>query len=92
VERFVVHLEETDCFALVASSALERAPNRTLLRLRGASRLLQSDKSPEYVRQQLGHSSLTLTINTYGSWLPMSDVAAVDALDDVIDDKTVIPR
>jgi hypothetical protein len=30
----------------------------------------------------LGHSSITLTVDFYGKWLPMANKAAVDRLDD----------
>ncbi len=33
-------------------------------------------------KRQLGHASITLTVDTYGKWLPMADKGAVDSLDD----------
>ena len=30
----------------------------------------------------LGHSSIKLTVDLYGKWLPMANKAAVDRLDD----------
>jgi hypothetical protein len=30
----------------------------------------------------LGHASITLTVDTYGKWLPMGNKAAVDRLDE----------
>ena len=30
------------------------------------------------VKEQLGHASITMTVDVYGSWLPKSDVAAVN--------------
>ncbi len=47
-----------------------------------ASILLQKGHSPAYVQRQLGHSSIKLTVDTYGKWLPMGNKAAVDDLDD----------
>ncbi len=47
-----------------------------------ASLLLQQGESPEYVRRQLGHSDIRLTTGLYGRWLPVSNRAAVDRLDD----------
>jgi len=47
-----------------------------------ASLLLQAGVSPAYVQKQLGHASITLTVDTYGRWLPMGNKAAVDGLDD----------
>jgi hypothetical protein len=32
--------------------------------------LLQAGESPQYVQEQLGHASITLTVDTYGKWLP----------------------
>ena len=34
-----------------------------------------------YVKAQLGHSSIQITVDTYGRWLPTGDKAFVDALD-----------
>src|SRR4029078_13093686 len=39
-------------------------------------------RSPAYVQAQLGHASISLTVDTYGKWLPKGDKAAVDSLDD----------
>ena len=47
-----------------------------------ASLLLQQGESPEYVKRQLGHASIELTVDTYGKWLPRGNKAAVDRLDD----------
>ena len=47
-----------------------------------ASLLLQQGESPAYVQRQLGHASITLTVDTYGRWLPMGNKAAVNRLDD----------
>ena len=46
-----------------------------------ASLLLQQGESIVYVQRQLGHSSIQLTVDTYGKWLPMGNKAAVDRLD-----------
>ncbi len=46
-----------------------------------ASLLLQQGESPVYVQRQLGHSSIKLTVDTYGKWLPLGNKAAVDRLD-----------
>ena len=40
-----------------------------------------------YVQRQLGHSSIKLTVDTYGKWLPMGNKAAVDRLDRSADRK-----
>jgi hypothetical protein len=47
-----------------------------------ASLLLQQGESPAYVQRQLGHASIQLTVDTYGKWLPLGNVAAVDRLDE----------
>ena len=47
-----------------------------------ASLLLSDGVSPAYVQRQLGHSSIKLTVDLYGKWLPMANKAAVDRLDD----------
>lgn len=46
-----------------------------------ASLLLQQGESPVYVQRQLGHASIKLTVDIYRKWLPMSNKAAVDRLD-----------
>jgi integrase len=42
---------------------------------------LQLGESPVYVQRQLGHSSIKMTVDTYGKWLPAGNKAAVDKLD-----------
>jgi len=54
-----------------------------------ASLLLQQGESPVYVQRQLGHASIKLTVDTYGTWLPMGNKAAVDRLDDANGSKVV---
>src|SRR5262249_24118924 len=44
--------------------------------------LISDDVSPAYVQRQLGHATYTLTVDTYGKWLPMGN-KDVDGLDDV---------
>jgi integrase len=46
-----------------------------------ASLHLLNGASIYYVQQQLGHSSIKLTVDTYGRWLKMRDTAAADRLD-----------
>jgi integrase len=46
-----------------------------------ASRLLQNGESPVYVKEQLGHASIQLTVDTYGHLIPGANKAAVDRLD-----------
>jgi integrase len=47
-----------------------------------ASLLLQDGVSPAYVQEQLGHSSIKLTVDTYGRWLRKKAPGAVDRLDE----------
>jgi integrase len=46
-----------------------------------ASRLLQNGESPAYVKEQMGHASIKITVDTYGHLIPGSNKAAVDRLD-----------
>ena len=48
-----------------------------------ASILLADGASPAYVQEQLGHSSIKLTVDTYGRWLRKKAPGAVDRLDEV---------
>lgn len=47
-----------------------------------ASMLIQQGESLAYVRDQLGHSSIQVTVDVYGHLVPGSNRAAVDKLDD----------
>ncbi len=47
-----------------------------------ASLLLADGVSIAYVQRQLGHASITLTVDLYGKWLPMDGGGAVDRLAD----------
>ncbi|MFQ5683867.1 MAG: tyrosine-type recombinase/integrase [Candidatus Binatia bacterium] len=53
-----------------------------------ASLLIEQGKNLSYVQEQLGHHSITLTVDVYGHRLP-DDRAAVDALDAPVPEKTV---
>lgn len=46
-----------------------------------ARRLLERGTPIGYVKDQLGHASITQTMDTYGTWLPDSDRSWVDHLD-----------
>ncbi len=46
-----------------------------------ASLLLSDGVSPAYVQRMLGHSSIKLTVDLYGKWLPVANKGAVDRLD-----------
>jgi hypothetical protein len=48
-----------------------------------ASLLIQNGESLAYVRDQLGYSSIKITVDTYGHLLPGANKAAVDRLDEL---------
>ena len=47
-----------------------------------ASLLLQNRESPAYVKEQMGHSSIQVTVDVYGHLIPGANRQAVDRLDD----------
>jgi integrase len=47
-----------------------------------ASILLSEGKPITFVKEQLRHEDIALTVNTYGAWLPSTDTTAIDCLDD----------
>jgi hypothetical protein len=46
-----------------------------------ASHLIQAGASLTYVKEQMGHSSVQVTVDTYGHLVPGADIAWVDKLD-----------
>jgi integrase len=52
------------------------------LRYTYASLLIQKEESLAYVRDQLGHSSIKITVDTYGHLAPGGNKTAVDRLDE----------
>jgi integrase len=42
---------------------------------------LQDGRSPVWVKDQLGHSSIQITVDVYGKWIPTSDRSSADRLD-----------
>ena len=46
------------------------------------SMLLSKGVSVLYVKEQMGHSSIQITVDTYGHWIPNSNRAAVNSLDE----------
>ena len=48
-----------------------------------ASLLIQHGESLAYIKAQLGHSSIQVTVDTYGHLIPGANRAAVERLDDV---------
>ena len=65
--------------------ALERAGLRRFrchdLRHTFGSLLIQDGASLAYVKEQKGHSSIQITVDTYGHLIPGADIAWVDRLD-----------
>jgi integrase len=65
--------------------ALERAGLRRFrfhnLRHTFGSLLIQDGASLAYVKDQMGHSSVQITVDTYGHLIPGADIAWVDRLD-----------
>ena len=47
-----------------------------------ATLLIQQGESLAYVRDQMGHASIQITVHTYGHLVPGGNRAAVDRLDD----------
>jgi integrase len=55
-----------------------------------ASLLLERGEAVQYVQEQLGHKSITLTVDTYGRWLPKRAIrGGVDGLDEPSGSKPV---
>ncbi|MCK8600155.1 tyrosine-type recombinase/integrase [Desulfoferrobacter suflitae] len=54
--------------ACLAARVRSRTPHD--LRHTYAVTLIMAGESPEYVRKQLGHSSISITVDTYGKWMP----------------------
>jgi hypothetical protein len=57
----------------------EAHPSPELTRL--APQLIQNGESLAYVRDQMGHGSITISVNTYSHLVPGTNRAAVDRLD-----------
>ena len=66
---------------------LEKAKLRRIrfhdLRHTFASLLIQNGESLAYVRDQLGHKSIQVTVDIYGHLVPGGNCATADRLDDV---------
>ena len=65
--------------------ALEKASSRKFrfhdLRHTFGSLLIQDGASLTYVKEQMGYSSIQITVDTYGHLIPGADIAWVDRLD-----------
>jgi integrase len=68
---------------------LEKAGLRRIrihdLRHTFATRLLMNSESPAYVKEQMGHSSIQVTVDLYCHWIPGSNRQAVDRLDEAVE-------
>ena len=68
---------------LAEGAALGRDLGPHDLRHTFGSQMIAAGKSPVYVQRQMGHASVSTTVDLYGSGLPLEDRSGVDALDDV---------
>ena len=59
------------------------------LRHTNASLLLQAGESMAYIRDQLGHYSIKVTVDIYGYLVPGGNKEAVDRLDDVTETASI---
>jgi len=57
-----------------------------------ASLLLQQGESPVYVKEQMGHSSIQVTVDLYGHLIPGANKQAVDRLDGPVDKSESAPQ
>ena len=68
---------------------LEKAQIRRIrihdLRHTYATRLVSNNESLAYVRDQMGHSSIQVTVDLYSHYVPGSNRQAVNRLDDLVD-------
>lgn len=79
-------IDESNLRKRVFHPALEKSGLRRIrihdLRHTFASLLIQNGESLAYVRDQLGHSSIQITVDTYGHLVPGANREAVAKLDD----------
>jgi hypothetical protein len=70
-------------YAVLKASGLRRIRFHDL-RHTFASLLLQQGESPVYVKEQMGHSSIAITVDLYGHLIPGGNRQAVDRLDEPV--------
>ncbi len=75
-------------YALVKAAGIPKA-NLHALRHSLATRLLEMNVSPKVVQEILGHSTITLTLDTYSHVMPELKRDAVDKLSGLFDSKPV---
>jgi integrase len=73
------HRVRRDMVRALAAAGLPLHFTPHALRHTYASTLISAGVSPEFVRRQLGHANIGVTLDLYGRWLPMS--APAGALD-----------
>lgn len=69
--------------AILKRAGLPRHFSSHSLRHTFACHHLQNGAKIAWVQQQLGHTSISMTVDRYGSWFPISDQDAASRLDDV---------
>ncbi|MDM8523280.1 site-specific integrase [Desulfococcaceae bacterium HSG8] len=91
--KIVFHRKGKNPGRYIAESTLEKQFRRLLkkaglrkirfhdIRHTYASLLLSSNASPVYVKEQMGHSSIRMTVDRYGHWIPGNSERFVDLLD-----------
>ena len=86
-------LDINDWRKRVFYKAIEKAKLRKIrvhdIRHTYASLLIQAGESLAYVRDQLGHHSISVTVDIYGHLTPGGNKDAVDRLDDLDTDATI---
>ncbi len=73
----------------VCKAAQLRQRNPHDLRHTYASILLMANKSPAYVKEQLGHSSIMMTVDIYGHWIPGK---GREGLEDALTGRDSVPK
>lgn len=73
-------------YSLIEAAGIPRA-NFHSLRHSFATRLLEMNENPKVVQEILGHSSITLTLDTYSHVMPELKKSAVDKLSALFDKK-----
>jgi hypothetical protein len=75
-----INVYHRDFLPCVEAAGLRRITFHAL-RHSYASHLIQAGASLVYVKEQMGHSSIQVTVDTYGHLVPGADIAWVDKLD-----------
>ena len=45
---------------------------------------IKQGKAPKWLQQQMGHSSIKVTLDVYGDWFKLTDQRAADELGDAL--------